>query len=160
MDSEQSQSAAAPPAPWYSAYPAPKSDTPNKIVREEVLELLKSVDASGAKDFVLIDVRRSDYEGGSIRGSINIPAQSMYTTIASLYVLFKAAGIKKVIWYCNSSRGRGTRASIWFQDYLNEKNDNQLESMILVEGIKGWATSGGEYTERMDEYVQSYWEKA
>ncbi|KAF3309149.1 hypothetical protein TWF173_011381 [Orbilia oligospora] len=158
MDSERS--AAAPPAPWYSAYPAPRSDTPNKITCEEVLELLNGVDVSGAQDFVLIDVRRNDYEGGSIRGSINIPAQSFYTTIPSWYALFKAAGVKKAIWYCNSSRGRGTRSALWFQDYIDDNNDAELKTMILVDGIKGWATSGDEYVERMDEYVEGYWKSS
>ncbi|KAF3169465.1 hypothetical protein TWF751_007061 [Orbilia oligospora] len=87
-------------ASWYSAYPAPRSGAPNKITREEVLEALEGAESSGIRDFVLIDVRRNDYEGGSIHGSINIPAQSFYTTIPSWYSLFKAAGIKKAIWYC------------------------------------------------------------
>ncbi|KAK6542810.1 hypothetical protein TWF694_006751 [Orbilia ellipsospora] len=152
-----SQISIAPPAPWYSAYPAPRGDTPNKITRGEVLALLNEANASGNKDFVLVDVRRNDYEGGSIRGSINIPAQSFYTTISSWYTLFKAAGVKKVIWYCNSSRGRGTRSSLWFQDYIDDNSDAELKSMILIDGIKGWATGGNEYVERMDEYVESYW---
>ncbi|KAF3939145.1 hypothetical protein ABW19_dt0205031 [Dactylella cylindrospora] len=151
-----SESSAAVP-PWYAAYPTPKTEKPGRISREEVLEALKAVESSGVKDFVLIDVRRNDFEGGSIRGSINIPAQSLYTTIPSWYKVFKAAGIKKAIWYCNSSRGRGTRTAGWFKDYIDEQNDTEIQSVILVDGIKGWATAGGEYVERMDEYVESYW---
>ncbi|KAK6517484.1 hypothetical protein TWF281_004136 [Arthrobotrys megalospora] len=157
---ESNQSTVVPPAPWYSGYPAPRSNTPNKITCGEVLELLKAADISEAKDFVLIDVRRNDYEGGSIHGSINIPAQSFYTTIPSWYSLFKAAGVKKAIWYCNSSRGRGTRSALWFQDYIDGSNDTELKSMILVDGIKGWATNGDEYIGRMDEYVESYWKSS
>lgn len=39
-------------------------------------------------------------QGGTIRGSINLPAQSLFPTIPTLYAWFKAAGVKKVIWYC------------------------------------------------------------
>jgi arsenical-resistance protein 2 len=35
-----------------------------------------------------------------IRGSINLPAQSLYHTIPALYRLFKAANLVKVIWFC------------------------------------------------------------
>jgi arsenical-resistance protein 2 len=49
---------------------------------------------------VLVDLRRTDYQGGTIHGSINLPAQSLYHTITSLYAIFKAAGVGTVIWYC------------------------------------------------------------
>ena len=39
-----------------------------------------------------------------IRGSINLPAQSLYHTIPSLYNLFKAANLAKVIWFCGKFR--------------------------------------------------------
>ena len=39
-------------------------------------------------------------QGGIIRGSINLPAQSLYPTIPTLYSMFKAAGLRKIIWYC------------------------------------------------------------
>jgi arsenical-resistance protein 2 len=39
-------------------------------------------------------------QGGTIRGSINLPAQSLYPTIPALYSVLKAAGVRKVIWYC------------------------------------------------------------
>lgn len=42
-------------------------------------------------------------QGGTVQGSINIPAQSLYPTIASVHTLFKAAGVKKAIFYCGSS---------------------------------------------------------
>jgi len=42
-------------------------------------------------------------QGGTIKGSINLPAQSLYPTIPSLYALFSAAGVRQVIWYCGMS---------------------------------------------------------
>jgi arsenical-resistance protein 2 len=75
-------------------------------------------ESTGRKDFILIDLRRTDHEvlsttldrthaiisntiqGGTIRGSINLPAQGLYPTIPTLYALFKAAGLRKLIWYC------------------------------------------------------------
>lgn len=59
--------------------------------------------------------------------------------------------------YIGSSGGRGTRAAGWFQDYLDEKGDKDMESVILRGGIKGWATAGEEYVKWMDEYDESIW---
>lgn len=50
------------PAPWYAAFPEPQSDLMN-ISRAEVLEMLKgSTGEVVGKDFVLVDLRRNDFE--------------------------------------------------------------------------------------------------
>lgn len=56
-----------------------------------------------------------------------------------------------------SSRGRGTRAAGWFSDYIADRGDGEMESLVLLEGIKGWATTGGEFVEWMDEYDAAVW---
>lgn len=121
---------------------------------------LKDQNHSGPRDFVLVDLRRTDHEGGTIRGSINLPAQSLWPTIPTLYSILKAASVRKVIWYCSSSRGRGNRAAGWFADYISDQGDGDMRSLVLVNGIKGWATAGPEYTEWMDEYDESVWLKS
>ncbi|KAL6857298.1 hypothetical protein J3F83DRAFT_717928 [Trichoderma novae-zelandiae] len=127
--------------PWHAAYPPPNNLT-KSISRDEVLEMLKR----GTKEYIL---------GGFIRGSINLPAQSVYPSIPTLYQLLKAAGIVKVIWFCASSRGRGPRAAAWFDDYLGKCHDTDMESLVLSGGIKGWAKAGEEYVSWMDEYDAS-----
>ncbi|KAK4243080.1 Rhodanese-like domain-containing protein [Corynascus novoguineensis] len=153
----------APTPPWHAAYPVPRKAEPQGATREEVLAMLKTQlkdEHDGSRDFLLIDLRRIDHEGGTIRGSINLPAQSLYPTIPTLYSVLKAAGVRKVVWYCSSSRGRGTRAAGWFSHYLSGQGDNDMQSLVLVDGIKGWATAGPEYTEWMDEYDESVWLKS
>lgn len=39
-------------------------------------------------------------QGGTIRGSINLPAQSLYPTLPAVYATLRAAGLRKVIFYC------------------------------------------------------------
>ncbi|KAK7915292.1 arsenate reductase (Arc2) [Apiospora marii] len=141
-------------APWHAAYPAPKTTEPGALTKEDVAAMLQR----GDEDFVLIDLRRNDYEGGTIRGSINLPAQSLHPTIPRLYKLFQKAGVKKAIWYCGSSGGRGTRAAGWFQDYLDDQGDTQMVSVILKGGIKGWATAGDEFVKWMDGYDEAVWQ--
>jgi arsenical-resistance protein 2 len=81
------------PPNWYDVFPTPRSTAP-LISRETVLSQLYS------PDLLLIDVRRTDYEGGTIIGSLNIPAQSFYWNRETLYNLCKRAGIKRVAFYC------------------------------------------------------------
>jgi arsenical-resistance protein 2 len=52
---------------------------------------------------LLIDVRRTDYEGGCIRGSLNMPAQSFPFNMAALFRLCQGDGlsvISRVVFYC------------------------------------------------------------
>lgn len=52
------------------------------------------------RDFLLVDVRRTDYEGGTVKTSINLPAHSLYQTRPVIYQLCKQAGIRYIIFYC------------------------------------------------------------
>lgn len=79
--------------PWHAAFPAPRATAP-VITREEVLQDLSS------DDLLLVDVRRTDFEGGTILGSLNLPAHSFYMNRAVLFDLCKRAGVKKVAFYC------------------------------------------------------------
>ncbi|PQE10391.1 arsenate reductase (Arc2) protein [Rutstroemia sp. NJR-2017a WRK4] len=153
--SNLSVSESAAEKPWHAAYPAPKS-TAAVITRESLLSWMQEGKLAG-KNFVLVDLRRTDFEGGTIRGSINLPAQSLYPTIPSMCTLFSTSGILTVIWYCGSSRGRGNRAAGWFADYIKEQNNTEMESCTLEGGIKGWVAGGKEYVEMMDEYDAAVW---
>jgi arsenical-resistance protein 2 len=84
------------PGSWTDAFPAPRTTAPI-LTREEALSNLSS------PDLLIVDVRRTDYEGGTIKGSINLPAQSFYLNRAILYDLCKRAGVKKVAFYCGKS---------------------------------------------------------
>ncbi|PGH14079.1 hypothetical protein AJ80_06083 [Polytolypa hystricis UAMH7299] len=144
--------------PWHASFPAPKTKAAI-ITRSEVLPWLES-GTKDTTDFVLIDLRRADYEGGTIATSINLPAQSLYPTIPTLFSIFKQAGIKKVIWYCGSSAGRGTRAGGWFADYIQTRDDaDGMQSLVLEGGIKGWAKAGEEYVAKIEGYDPSVWHK-
>lgn len=58
-----------------------------------------------------------------------------------------------------SSRGRGTRAAGWFSDLLEDRNISSTSSVILLDGITGWAHAGKEYTDWMAEYNPAHWVK-
>jgi arsenical-resistance protein 2 len=78
---------------WTDAFPAPRT-TATIMPRAEALSALSS------PDLLIVDVRRTDYEGGAIQGSINLPAHSFYKNRRVLFDLCKRAGVKKVAFYC------------------------------------------------------------
>jgi arsenical-resistance protein 2 len=88
--------------PWWASFPEPKAAC-DRIEASKVKDMVLAQNEAGrgaAKDFLLVDVRRTDYEGGTIATSINLPAQSFYQTRPATYQLCKQAGIKKIIFYC------------------------------------------------------------
>ncbi|KAI9826199.1 MAG: hypothetical protein M1826_006714 [Phylliscum demangeonii] len=137
----------------------PKQLTPATITARDLLRLLQQEEKTAGQDFVLVDLRRNDHEGGTISGSINLPAQSLYPTLPTLYTLFKAAGVGMVIWYCGSSQGRGPRAAAWFDDLLQDRADSSMKSVVLAGGIKGWVGAGPECVALMRGYQSGAWEE-
>ncbi|KAF1997487.1 Rhodanese-like protein [Amniculicola lignicola CBS 123094] len=144
--------ASQPVTNWWDAFPPVRSTAP-LLPREVALSNFSS------PQLLLVDVRRTDYEGGMIRGSLNMPAHSFYYNRAALFDLCKRAGVKQVAFYCGASNGRGPRCSGWFADYIAEKGDSDIESLTLAGGIKGWVKGGDECVEKMDGYEAEYWKQ-
>lgn len=106
---------------------------------------------------LIIDVRRTDYEGGAIRGSLNIPAQGFYWNRGALYELAFKADIEWVVFTCGSSNGRGPRCAAMFLDHVRKTvGDENMQVCVLEGGVKGWVKSprGKEF---MDGYNEEYW---
>lgn len=91
------QTDAAPP--WYEAFPEPKAECTG-FDNTEVMEMLEKEDPKSKRTHLLVDVRRNDYEGGTIATSINLPAQSLYNTRPIIYQLCQQAGITQILFYC------------------------------------------------------------
>ncbi|EXL39431.1 hypothetical protein FOCG_17967, partial [Fusarium oxysporum f. sp. radicis-lycopersici 26381] len=48
--------------PWHAAYPPPLNKTPAAMTRQAVLEMMKDSKNIAGKNYVLIDLRRTDHE--------------------------------------------------------------------------------------------------
>ncbi|KAK5046906.1 hypothetical protein LTR84_007260 [Exophiala bonariae] len=150
--------------PWQAKFPTPRTKEPGAITRDELLARFESGE-KGGQDFLLVDVRRTDHEGGTITHSTNLPAQTLYYSIPSIYNLLQSGKIPLVIFYCGTSRGRGTRTAAWFNDFIedqrkagSESDDGfMIQSVILKGGIKGWVNAGEEYQKWMTAFEPDYW---
>ncbi|KAF5020107.1 hypothetical protein F66182_7870 [Fusarium sp. NRRL 66182] len=159
MPSDAPQEQDTPQKQWWEEFPEPKAECarvdPSKI--SKLIEVNAASGQNAHRDFLLVDVRRTDWEGGTISTSINLPAHTLYQTRPQVYQLAKQAGIKKIIFYCGSCGSRGPRCAGWMQDYLDELGETDIKAEILIGGIKGWqkAYDG----QLMDFYNEKAWKK-
>lgn len=89
-------------APWWHKFPAATRTAP-LYTKETLLRQFTILGDILNAGTLLIDVRRTDHEGGTIRGSLNMPAQSFYMHMATLYRLCHGDGvnvISRVMFYC------------------------------------------------------------
>ncbi|PQE22987.1 hypothetical protein CJF32_00004384 [Rutstroemia sp. NJR-2017a WRK4] len=184
-----------PEAPWWKAFPEARAKCP-EITADDVMKLFDDMDiTSEPRSFLLVDVRRNDWEvchsslsshsiliwpahtrynrvwfdaaadeatqGGTIKTSLNLPAQSFYQSRKTLLELCDRAGITKVIFYCGSSSGRGPRCAGWMQDYIDDVakfgKKSKVDVLVLKGGIKGWVKDFEGAL--MDGFEEKYWEQ-
>lgn len=139
--------------PWHAAFPAPTMTAELMPQRRAMMTLSMKITS-----LLIIDVRRTDYEGGAIRGSLNIPAQGFWWNRGMLYELAYKADMEWVVFTCSSSNGRGPRCAAWFLEHVrNTAGDQDMQVMVLEGGVKGWVKGGEQYTRLMDGYQQEHW---
>jgi arsenical-resistance protein 2 len=166
---------------WWASLPAVRS-TPPIITADEVMKLFDDMDITPTpRTFLLVDVRRTDWEGGTIKTSLNLPAQSFYQTRKTLFDLLERGGFKMVIFYCGesslgeeslgeedanggtpgSSNGRGPRCAGWMQDYVDDVakfgRKSDLKVFTLAGGIKNWVKQFEGAL--VDQFEAQYWEQ-
>ncbi|KAH0282617.1 hypothetical protein KCU62_g9604, partial [Aureobasidium sp. EXF-3399] len=142
------------PRPWHAEFPEPKAEAAI-MPRNRVMQMLS---LRGVAAILIIDLRRMDFEGGCLRGSLNIPAQGFWWNRGMLYELAYKADIEWVVFTCGSSNGRAPRCAAWFKEFIEQAGDEQMQSMVLEGGVKGWVKSGPQFTRLMDGYKESYWQ--
>ncbi|TEB25967.1 arsenite S-adenosylmethyltransferase [Coprinellus micaceus] len=122
---------------WWDAYPTVKASLPF-LTAEEVATLVRDPVLKSNDKVAVIDVRRNDHAGGHVRGSEQWPAQTFYDDLPGFFERHKDT--EKVIFYCQSSNGRGPRSAGWYQDYLDSKpqGEHTSKAYVLAGGIKGW----------------------
>ncbi|KAI0401932.1 Rhodanese-like domain-containing protein [Xylaria palmicola] len=139
--------------PWHASFPTPKTTKPASLTPDEVLSMLRA--GGVGRDFVLVDIRRNDYEFVAPLTSLRKPFfQRFLRSINYSRVLAFDMSSGFVV---SSSQGRGTRAAGWFNDHIQEQGDIEMQSAILLGGVKGWATAGEEFVWFMDGYVPEHW---
>ncbi|KAJ7660044.1 Rhodanese-like domain-containing protein [Mycena rosella] len=126
---------------WHAAFPTPTAE-PSSITPGDLAAMMREKEIM--KDYLVVDVRRTDFEGASISGCLNLPAHSFYPTLSTIVALL--ATVPVVVFHCNSCKpgGRGPRAAGWYQDAIDAKGSGTSLAVVLEGGIKAWVSAFGE----------------
>ncbi|KAJ7637078.1 Rhodanese-like domain-containing protein [Roridomyces roridus] len=126
---------------WHAAFPNPTAQ-PGSITPAELATIMREKEIM--KDYIVVDVRRTDFETAAIAGCLNLPAHSFYPTVSTIVALL--ASVPLVIFHCNSCKagGRGPRTAGWYQDALDSVSVQTSRAVVLQGGIKGWIAGYGE----------------
>ncbi|KAJ7128098.1 Rhodanese-like domain-containing protein [Mycena filopes] len=126
---------------WHAAFPSPAS-TPASIGRDELAAIMREKQIM--KDYLVVDVRRTDFEGAFIAGCLNLPAHSFHPTLSTIVTVLSSVPL--VVFHCNSCKpgGRGPRTAGWYQDALDAKGVRTSRAVVLEGGIKAWIEAFGE----------------
>lgn len=153
--------------------------TENPQITAEELRVRFAEGQKPGRDFVVVDLRGNDFTGGTVRGSLNIPIQSLAYAVPTLFSLTLSANVSDVIFFCGgtfsflflrpgylvgwilicagSSCGRGPKGATLFSDYARQQGVSSPRGVVLTGGIKGWVASGEEYVDLMDGYESQTW---
>ncbi|KAF8598527.1 hypothetical protein BDV93DRAFT_398789, partial [Ceratobasidium sp. AG-I] len=131
-------------APWHAAFPTPSFDSPR--MSHQVLAEMMAKRTAGV-DYIVVDVRRTDFETEFIKGAINLPAHSFYPTLPTITTLLSS--IPDVIFHCSgcSQTGRGPRAAGWYAAELQSRGIETSKAWILDGGVKQF---GAAYRDNSD----------
>ncbi|KAI9680996.1 MAG: hypothetical protein M1829_001076 [Trizodia sp. TS-e1964] len=157
---------------WHAKFPKPRAPPDGLNLRTlTVAGLLKAqLTKTPGKDFLVIDVRQPNYQGGSIKGSLNLPAETFYHSRESLYALLRSAGVKFVVFYCDLYNNRSPRCASWFNDFIQDISgslewalktmdvgNHSMSVFLLQGGLKAWVKGGARHIEEMDGFDRGYW---
>ncbi|SCV74370.1 BQ2448_6802 [Microbotryum intermedium] len=125
------------PANWWETFPSPIAE-PDKMTTYQLREMMLDgqTGAGVERRFLVVDVRRTDFEDSFIKGAINLPAHSFHPTLPSLLPILSQYAL--VIFHCQSSSGRGPRCAGWYQGLLNQHSITSSKAVVLEGGIKKW----------------------
>ncbi|KAJ6609701.1 hypothetical protein B0H10DRAFT_2193759 [Mycena sp. CBHHK59/15] len=89
---------------WHSAFPVPVAE-PRFITPEELAVIIREKEI--VKDYLVVDVRRTDFEDASIVGCLNLPAHSFFPTLPAILALLSSVPLSSSIAIAASRVGEG-----------------------------------------------------
>jgi len=128
-------------SPWHSKYPTPSFEH-RRIGPKDLADMIREKKAG--IDFIVVDVRRTDFEKSFIKHALNLPAHSFFPTVSSIVTILSPIPI--VVFHCNNcgETGRGPRAAGWYVAELHRRGIETSEAVVLDGGIKAFDALFGE----------------
>ncbi|CAG8747573.1 13006_t:CDS:2 [Cetraspora pellucida] len=112
---------------------------PSYIQAEELRDIIKNKTKIPGKDYLIVDVRDDDYQGGNIPNCINRPSDNFENSLGALISEY--------------SQVRGPSCAM---TYANKVNTDQ-EVHILKSGMEGWTKIYKDDSELLENYEEEGW---
>ncbi|OXG21673.1 hypothetical protein C366_01356 [Cryptococcus neoformans Tu401-1] len=127
------------------------------ISAEQLAEIIKAKPAETLKDFVVVDVRDSDFVGGNIVSALNYPSDRFHATVDEL--VEKLEKVPKVVFHCYLSQARGPKAARIYSETRNHRYPNPStpqEIFVLRDGFSGFQARYRDDPELIEKFNKYY----
>ncbi|KAJ1505229.1 hypothetical protein HMI54_003150 [Coelomomyces lativittatus] len=111
-----------------------------------LVTLLRDQSLKAGIDYLVIDVRDDDFEGGNIPGAYHLPSQTLFhahpthSQVLQIH-LEKFKRIPLLVFHCALSQQRGPKAASYFAQQLSSTHSNQI--YVLKGGFSHWQAHFG-----------------
>ncbi|KAJ2355575.1 Cdc25 phosphatase Ibp1 [Coemansia erecta] len=117
------------------------------ISAAELAKLVRDPKKKAGTDYLVVDVRDSDFAVGHIPGALNVPAHDMYVRAGEIIGAY--SHVPLVVFHCLLSQQRGPKAARVYQEIVRERlgvtaHGDPLfgqQVRVLERGFGGWAES-------------------
>ncbi|CAG8680416.1 7185_t:CDS:2 [Ambispora leptoticha] len=123
---------------------------------EELAKLIKDKSKVPGKDYVVIDVRGDDFEGGNIPGCVNVPSGVFVDNLQHL--IKEYSQVPQIVFHCALSQVRGPKYARIYREalMLNSIKTNQ-KILILSGGFGEWQRRFKSDVELVEKYDEEFW---
>ncbi|RUS14780.1 Rhodanese-like domain-containing protein [Endogone sp. FLAS-F59071] len=138
-------------SPFHSA---PMSFAAPYIESEQVAAMLR--EKAAGKDYLVVDVRDDDFEGGNIPGALNIPSSTLLDRIPNL--INDYSKVPTVVFHCAMSQVRGPKsARIYKEALLLNGIKTEQQVYVLRGGFDQWQARYKTDPKMIENYRPEFW---
>ncbi|KAF9436255.1 hypothetical protein BGZ76_004483 [Entomortierella beljakovae] len=131
------------------------TSTPAIVESDTVEQLFKDKTKISGKDYLVIDVRGEDHNGGHVAGSLNFPLDKLPERLPEL--IKEHSNVPQLYFYCGQSQKRGPQgASIWAEGQSEELAAKQQVN-VLKGGFVEWQRKHKGDKNLIENYDEEYW---
>ncbi|KAH3662208.1 hypothetical protein OGAPHI_005456 [Ogataea philodendri] len=108
--------------------------------------------------FLVVDVRDSDYIGGHIRSGLHVPSSRVGANCSAILQQMKDTKADSVVFHCALSQQRGPSAAMRFLRFLSDQDPvPDVNVYVLRGGFVNWQQLYGNDQEVTEGYDPTIW---
>ncbi|KAJ3091047.1 hypothetical protein HK102_001867 [Quaeritorhiza haematococci] len=135
----------------------PLASTFGYIEPDDLATIITDPSKKAGVDYLIVDVRGDDFEGGHIPKCKNIPSDEFLVKVSQYVDEFRS--VKKVVFHCALSQVRGPKcASRYYAALANQEPQRQQEVLTLRGGFTTWQAKYKKRPELVQDYNEEFWE--